>query len=583
MRASMISLAIVLALGSPAWAQDSVIAIRPGQDRQLGVRRLPADVALEAIRRYNAPGTLRLSGATRIPAGGSVEGDVSVIGGPVSLGGRIGGDLMVLNGDLVFEAGAVVDGDVLVVGGTVRGGSEARIAGTLRVHREALYSRRVADTLEYAPQRTLVFQRRQRAWGDPSDADFVVALGGTFNRVEGVPWVLGPKLDLRVREGARFQGDARLILRTAENLSLTTGRFGYRMRAEMVAGSRTRNLGVGLRAYDQVTSTEPWPLKNFEAGWAAFLLHDDYRDWYRRRGWGAYSTLRASPQLTVSIEGREERHFSIAANDPWTVFDNASAWRENPAISDGVYRTLAGGLRYDTRNDRSTPSSGMLVSADIEATRGAGVSAVIPGTACITTPCGPPSLDDGTLSFSRLFLDARSYVRLTPAARLHLRLAGGGKLGGEDLPAQYRMSLGFPDPLPGYGFRQFSCGGQAYPGHRALCDRAIVAQVEFRTHLGFDVGPGWANDWGDPDEGDERWKPFRISGPDIVVFADAGRSWNTGNAPGEIPSDRFPTLSSFNTDVGIGLDLGPAGVYLAKSVGALDRSATFSVRLGRRF
>ena len=543
----------LLLFPATAVPQDSMIAVRPQDPYVVNVRRLPRDVADEVIRFFNAPGTLSFSGATRIPASRGIDGDVAVIGGPVVIAGGISGRLVVINGDVTFEQGATVGGDVLVVGGTIDGEDRATVGGETRVYREALYFRRSGDSLVYAPTRNIPWRRPPRHWGDPSDAGFVVALGGTFNRVEGAPILLGPRIDVRMNDRARLQGDARLILRTAESFSLKTGRFGYRMRGELVFGSRPQSLSLGVRAYDHVQSVEPWPLKDFEAGWAAFLMHDDYRDWYRRRGAALFATLRPARSLSLLVEGRDEQHFSVAANDPWSVFDNRLAWRANPAITDGDYRSLYGALRLDTRNDRSAPTAGVLLHAELEAA-------------------------DGTSDFTRTFVDARSYLRLTRGARLHLRAAGGGTIGGGVLPLQHRLSLGFPDPLPGYAFRQLNCGTA---GGQAMCDRALVLQGEFRTHLGFDFGPDWVNDWGDEDP-QERWQPFHISGPDIVVFADAGRAWNV-DGPGGLPSGKLPALSSFSTDVGLGFDLGPVGFYVAKSVGALDRPATFSVRLGRRF
>lgn len=563
------------ALSLPAMAQDSVIAVRPQDPAVIGVRRLPRDVAEEVIRFFNAPGTLTFSGITRVPAARGIDGDVGVVGGPVIIAGGISGDLMVINGDVTFEQGARVSGSVLVVGGSVDGENQAQIGGELRVYREALYFRRSADTLVYAPTRNVPWRRPARHWSDPSDAGFVVAFGGTFNRVEGAPILLGPRLDVRMNSSARLLADARLILRTAESFSLKTGRFGYRAKGELMLGSRAQSLSLGVRGYDQVHSIEPWPLKDFEAGWAAFLMHDDYRDWYRRRGGAAYATLRPSRALSLTVEGRAEDHLSVSANDPWSIFDNSAAWRINPAISDGRYRALGTTFRVDTRNDRSAPTSGVMLSGEFEAARGTGVSMpTCSGPSIGTLPCD----DDGRVSYTRAFVDARTYLRLTREARLNLRVAGGGKLGGEQLPLQHRMSLGFPDPLPGYAFRQLNCGGSASVSG---CDRAVVVQAEFRTHLGFDFGPDWANDWGDEDP-QEHWRPFHISGPDIVVFADAGRAWNV-DGPGALPSSKLPAISSFSTDLGLGLDFGPIGFYLAKSVGALDQSATFSVRLGRRF
>jgi hypothetical protein len=571
-------------LGTPSVlpAQDSVIVIRPVVGPRGLPRGLQREVAMEVIRFYNAPGTLHLAGATRLPAARGIDGDVAVLGGPVTIAGRISGALMVINGDLLLEPGAVIDGDVLVVGGAVRGQQEADVSGEVRSFRDPLRYRVQADTLVYAPQREFVPWRRARLIGDGSTSRFVLALGGTYNRVEGLPVVLGPSLKLRLTEAMRFEADARAVLRTAEDFSLETGRFGYRTRGELVVGSRRSNIGLGIRAYDLVQSVEPWPLKDFEAGWAAVLLHKDYRDWYRNQGWALYATLRPATRLAFTVEGREEDQLSMATRDPWAFVDNEIAWRVNPRISDGRYRTLAASVRYDSRNDVRRPSSGVLVNASVEATKGTDITGPVDPIVCVTYPCVPPSLADGELTYRRATFDARSYLRLTRSARLNLRLAGGGWLGGDDLPLQQRLSLGGPDPLPGWAFRQFRCaGGAGLEGEPALCDRALVMQAEYRVHLGWDFGPDWANDWGD--EAEDSWQPLRISGPDIVVFADAGRAWAVGDAPGQIAADRLPGLSTFRTDIGVGLDLGPIGFYVAKSVGPDHRPATFTVRLGRRF
>lgn len=582
MRTASLLLILLLARAGMATAQDSVITVRPGEpSRATGMRPLPRTIADEVLRKVNAPGTLSFSGPVRIPEARGVDGDVAVIGGSIVLAGRISGDLTVVNGDLTLERGAVVGGDVLVVGGTVFGRSDAEIAGEVRTYRETLHYRREADTLAWAPPRPLPWQRRSEPPGDESRTRFLVGLDGTYNRVEGVPIVFGPMADLRLGDGLRLQADAQAILRSAYNFSLKDSALGYRAHGELVFGSRATNLGIGVRAYDQTASVEPWPLKDFEAGWASVLLRSDYRDWYRRQGWSGYVAMRPSRATTLTIEGRDEEHHSLQGQDPWSLFNADTQWRENPAVTDGRFRTAAAQLRLDTRNSRSNPTSGVFVTADVEATRGTDITGTVdPALVCVTAPCVPASLADGNLDFQRLFVDARSYLRLSRVGRLNLRVAGGGKLGGDDLPLQYRSSLGFPDPLPGYGFRQFSCGGENYIGHPALCDRVLVGQAEFRTHLGFDFGPAWANDWGDDDA--ERWEPLHVTGPDIVVFGDAGTGWMVGTGPGSLPSNKLPSLGSYHADVGLGVDFGPLGFYLAKALeGSSD--VTFHVRMGRRF
>ncbi len=582
---------LLVAAATRAWAQDTVITIRParpGAAQRLAMRQLPRDVADDVIRLFNSESTLRFSGSTRIPTARGIDGDVAILGGPVVVGGRVSGSLVVINGDVEFASGAVVGGDVLVVGGTIQGADRASISGEIRAYRDPLRYRRVGDQLEYAPQSALMPPRwiRQRDWASDrgSQTGVLLALGGTYNRIEGLPIVFGPRADLRLADQARLQADAAAIFRTT-NFSVNGGDIGYRARGELVLGREDANVGIGVRAWDVVQPVEPWPLKDFEVGWASFLLHRDYRDYFRRQGGGAFATLRLTRQTSVTAEYRDQHETSLAERNPWTLFRSSETWRVNPAITDGYYQSVLGSVRIDTRNDRGTPSAGWFVTGEYENGRGHDITGNLGPIACATTPCTPPELAAGKLDFQRVGFDARSYLRLSPSGRLNLRLAGGGWVGGGPLPLQRRLELGYPDPLPGYAFRQFSCGGSDLAGQPALCDRAIVAQVEFRTHLGFDFGPEWASDWGDA--GDEHYEPFHVSGPDLVVFADAGRAWsvsrNGSTGPDVIPSDRLPSLSTYKTDVGLGLDFGPLGFYLARPLEHSDRSVTFTVRMGRRF
>jgi hypothetical protein len=583
---SLLIAALLAATAVPSWAQDTTIIIRSGRRaslRELSVRDLPRDVADEVIRFYNAEHTLRFSGQTRIPEARGVDGDVAVLGGPVTIGGHISGSLLVVNGDLTFEPGAVVSGDVTVVGGSILAADRASVAGEIRAYRDPLRYRRTGEDIAYSPRR----QFRPSWLNRPDDLSgnrtgFTVSLGGIYNRVEGLPLVFGPDADLRLAGDARLQLDARGIFRTAGDWSLERGDFGYRARAELVLGGRQSNLGLGVRGYDLMNSVEPWPLKDFEVGWSAFLFHRDYRDYYSRRGASLYATLRVSPRFSATAEGRSERQGSVTERDPFTLFRSEDLWRVNPAITDGHYDVLTGSVRYDTRNDKSTPTAGLFLNGEWELGHGTDVSSSpcsAPGTVCATFW---PGLADGTTTYQRLFFDLRSYSRLSPSGRLNLRIAGGGWLAGDPLPLQRRLALGYPDPLPGYGFRALNCGGEQYAGNPAFCDRALLAQAEFRTHLGLDIGPDWATGDFSGDE-QERYEPFHVSGPDLVVFADAGRAWQVGEGAGRIPSNRLPAFNTFKTDVGVGLDFGPIGFYLAKSLDRAMGDVTFSVRMGRRF
>jgi len=69
------------------------------------------------------------------------------------------------------------------------------------------------------------------------------------------------------------------------------------------------------------------------------------------------------------------------------------------------------------------------------------------------------------------------------------------------------------------------------------------------------------------------------------LFADAGRGWRTGTPDGTLTygNGTLPPLSTFRSDIGLGLDLGGIGIYAAKSVSTPAEPVNFFVRLRHRF
>jgi hypothetical protein len=71
-----------------------------------------------------------------------------------------------------------------------------------------------------------------------------------------------------------------------------------------------------------------------------------------------------------------------------------------------------------------------------------------------------------------------------------------------------------------------------------------------------------------------------------VLFADAGRGWlvDQPNAvAGSYGSGVLPPLSTFRTDLGVGLDVAGIGVYCAKALSSPSEPLNFFVRLRHRF
>jgi hypothetical protein len=567
--------------------QDTTIVIHPdSSSATLEARALPRVVSDEVIAFYNAAGTTRLVGRTRLPRGNEWRGNVAVRNGPVLVAGRVQGSLVVINGDLLFDTGAEVTGSVIVVGGIVDAAATARIGGEVRQYREPLLYRlrRDGDELVYAPnlRRRLWNPGAHVSWGTAdSRSSLTIATGGTFNRVEGLPIVFGPLFDWKLQDNFRMRMDALGVFRSAGDLSDKRSDLGYMFRSELRSGE-ARPVGFGLRAFDVVSPVEDWGLHNAEIGWSAFLFGRDYRDYFLDKGWAARAFAQPERPIALSLELRHEWQSSVANQDPWTVFRNSEIWRPNPPIDEGHYTTLAMGAALDTRNDPDDPTSGWLLRASLEDSRS---KDVVPDTA-VPAFVRDPIPTTGSYRFDRLFFDFRRYSRISPSGRINLRLVGGGWVGGDPLPLQRRVSLGGPDPMPGHPFRAAACNDTftdpAFQSARvAACDRVIAFQAEYRGHvkLNWSYNP-WKGDKSENAEGAS--SPFWLEGLDVVVFADAGQAWLVGSGPGHVPAGRIPHFASWLVDAGLGVDWGGFGVYIAKAVTTGER-LRYTVRLDHRF
>jgi hypothetical protein len=571
-------LALLPLLPRSLHAQDSVIVIDPDAPASDSVDRggLPPEVLTELLQVYNDTGSVRLSGNLTLPAGSRLGGRIAVYRGTVRIAGTVEGSLTVINGDLVILPGGDVRGDILLAGGRLSQMEGGTHEGALRVFWDAAQVVRTPDG-------ELVVRERRRPFGDLASAQksfqtgrirttLLLATNQTYNRIEGLPVIFGPAFDWKASDRTFGRVELRGILRTAGDNSSFRRDFGYSLRTDW-RFSGLKGYGFGLRAYDLVEGIEEQNLPRDEIGWSAFLLQRDNRDYFLTQGIGGHFFAYATRSLRLETSLRYENQSSVRATDPWSLFRNEDRWRPNPLIDDGHYTILGGALELDTRNSRDFTTVGWWVRTRYEHASSNDVAPVNLPTS-VRSP-----LPTDAYNFDRVSLDARRYNRLSPSSRVDLRLWAAGWLAGNALPVQRRLSLGGVDMLPGYSFRRFTCAPAGFndPAQAALCDREITIQAEFRTRLSLGLGYSYR----DPQRRDlDRF--IGINEADLVIFADAGDAWLSGRGPGRVPNDRIPSLKEWKADVGVGIDAGGIGAYLAKALTDGQPLRLF-VRLQRRF
>ena len=433
-----------------------------------------------------------------------------------------------------------------------------------------------ADTAgtDTTAERLGLWARTSRASG------LVVTSGKTYNRVEGLPVMIGPVFHDSVK-AADLNASVMGIIRSADTFHWDDQNLGHRATAEMRVGCG-RGYALGASSYDVITAVEPWQLPDPDAGLAAFFGHRDFRDYFNRHGAKAVATFNMSARSSLAFEWSDERWSSVDARRVFSVFGNGKSWRANPVVDAGRFHLGVLRANIDTRNNVINPSTGWLIVAEYE--RGTGTTTDLGPTSPLTRPIVPPQI-----TYGRALVDLRRYNRLSPTTWINGRLMLGGWLHGDELPLERRFSVGGIGTVPGFDFRKYypgtidasecSNGGIVPAGNPAQCDRVALAQLEYRNELHSSL-LDFLNA-----------RPIRLRGigftvrPTAVAFVDAGRGWLVGPSLETLrySSHSFPRFGTFRTDVGLGLDLGIFGVYVAKAVSSSKEPANVFLRVRRRF
>ncbi len=571
----------LLLLGGTAPSVGAQVVVHQG--------RVPLEVEAQVFEFLNSPEVVRLSGGARIPAGTRIDGDVAALGGSVLVAGTVGGDLLVVNGDLHLLPGAILQGQVLVIGGSVSGESTATLAEEPVAYMGPLRYRVRDGRVDPRPEDGFSPGLLSTDLGF-GQARITLRAASSYNRVEGLPVLFGPVIQTVGGNPTRLEAFA--IWRSTGGLNLDSDRLGYLFRLDQAVGGRGI-ASIGATAHRQVVPIEDGGISNTEASLATFLLGRDFRDHFEQEGWSAYFSLFPGRlPLETTLTYREEEHRTPPIRSPWRLGSGDDPWRPLPMVAEGRSRSIEAVVEWDSTDDPHVPADGWR--AALELRRQVGGSLALPfsephggeeGAAVATLGEPLPFFTSGSI-------DLRRYGRVGPTSRLNLRAVASGSLNGAPLPPQFQLAAGGEGSLPGHRLFALDCGARSssrllrdgdtgaageaseatvvFPAHG--CDRLVLFQAEFQGAFPVSWDP-IPSDWDDT----ELSQAFRLQ-PVWSVFLNAGQGWSQGELAPGLPRTDSPTRA----DVGVGVYMGPMGLYWSYPLNRRDRGLNFFVRLEQR-
>jgi hypothetical protein len=349
----------------------------------------------------------------------------------------------------------------------------------------------------------------------------------------GTGYRTGPSLDYnrvdRFRLGAAAEGDLPLPFspRIGGKLGYSFGRdrWLYGVQFEQPLGKS--DVAVGVTASRVTDHYDLQQVGDAENSLALLFARMDYRDYFDREGVGGYASWRIPRMSTISLHARSDRYRSLELDTGTkSLFYQDRDLRENPTVDDGRAHTLI--LRLERLAHRTASTrAGFYHWIELERA-GGGIG--------------------GDFSYTRLLLDLRSVVRVSPATTLMLRALGGTTPSGE-LPAQREFTMGGVDGLRAHRTSQFR-GNQA-----------ALAQAEYTVGL-------WRIKSG-----------LFEGGLHAIVFVDAGQAWTGPSGQWDIADHKM------SADGGLGLSTSEDNlrVYFAHNLQKSDSSVLVSIRLHRPF
>ncbi|MGA7162056.1 MAG: hypothetical protein WBZ48_13730, partial [Bacteroidota bacterium] len=284
-------------------------------------------------RRYpSTEGAVTFSGNTSIDLSDTIDGNVVVKGGTLTVIGLVQGDALAINGDIIVKDGGKITGNARAINGKIVKEGSGKVEGYAEETssaRDAVYARP-----GYYPGRTYKFND---LWLDQSQ--FPDHLLFRYNRVEGLFLGLGTE--------KKFYWDGSKIISWYGSAGYGFGIHRWRLNLGLDRQFAMDNAlyEIGAEGHSLTDTKDGWFTKLSENNITSLFWHEDDRDYFTREGFSLnaarYTKERGfTSQLRVDYLIDDYSSLSNGAN--WSLFRPSHSFRVNPAVAEGTMHSVLG-------------------------------------------------------------------------------------------------------------------------------------------------------------------------------------------------------------------------------------------------
>ncbi|OQX95519.1 hypothetical protein B6I21_04980 [candidate division KSB1 bacterium 4572_119] len=481
----------------------------------------------------------RFMGDVTIEPDEIIHGGVVTLRGTIEVKGEVDGDVVAVFGNVELDSTAYIDGDVVSVGGKIYREDGAFVDGDLvqtsitgvKVDSDDQHVSVGLGGISEGPKERDDWESRvrkkRRHWAyDFDEESFMIR----YNRVEGL--FLGLRLP---QDKWNYKNNSIFNLYGHIGYGFAGKRACYQIGVERSIFGRY-GPEIGIEAHDITATEDIWIMPSFENSLAAFLIKEDFHDFYREEGYSVYSTLYISEYLKMTGAFHDKSHFSLEKNTNWSIFGGDKKFTLNPEIDKIAYRSWIANISLDTRDSYKYPDKGWWLNAMGEFAR--------------------EDLNNEEVDFDRFILDLRRYQPVAYGENLDFRIRVGSSRG--VLPQQYKFDAGGFSALRGYNFKEFENE-----------NRMVLGSVEYRIY-------GNRNPLN---------SILGMSDFNLILFADAGYLWSVEDSLSAKEGFDDVDWDDLKTSVGFALcnDDGNVRLNFAKRMDDNEKPIVVTFRISRPF
>jgi hypothetical protein len=322
-----------------------------------------------------------------------------------------------------------------------------------------------------------------------------------YNRVEGLFLGLSSPPTYRWRE-------RHITVFGSAGYGFAAHRWLYNGGVAQQFGAGKSMIEFGVEGHILTDTRDQWIISEEENTLTVLFLHDDYRDYFGRKGFslwtGTYWRWRNS-DLQFRVVYLNDRYESLQQKTDWSIFGGEKRFRSNPAVNEGRMNSILTTLEFHQSRPRRYFFTGWSASASAEFS---------------------PSGLKGDFDFNRYLLDLRSYLSLDDYENVNVRFRAASVTG--DVPVQKGLDLGGLGTLPAFGFKEF------------VGNRLLFANAEYIINGKILDEAGWFPSW-------------LLRNLNFILFADAGYVRTVGAEESFLNGFDGLNSDTINWDWGLGI------------------------------